>query len=242
MSLYSNLYIDNNIMFIINILWTIDLMDEDKDKETMLSPKMFACTMANDMVRSDTNISLVCSSETATAILSASLLSKEISEQKGEKLDNNCTYVLPYINCPYNNYRPAHHIHLPNLKILKQDDNYPLFYRYFSSFRMFDLYIIPIIKNLLWVKYNLGKTILKKNNNYEYNVIVVTHSTFIEKTFGIGIKKGEFIRQTYCYENFDDKKPKDIYYNLPNLHSNKWYKNIISPKREVYRKIFLHFI
>jgi hypothetical protein len=223
-------------MFILNILWTIDLMNEDEDSK--LSPKMFSCAIANDMVLSGTNISLICSSETSSAVLSAASISKDISTQLSEKTDNPI-YVFPYINCPYNdNYRLAHKLPIRNAKFLKQLDDYPLFYKYFSEYKHFNSFIIPVIKQLLWVKYSLHKN-YNKTKHYEYNILIISHPYFIENTFNASIEKGEIMKQRFVFDNFDNNKPSNVILNHPTSY-HRWHKNIIiSKKKENYRKVFL---
>jgi hypothetical protein len=217
-------------MFILNIIWTTDLSDQ----ETILSPKMMACSIANELFVSGTDISLVCSSETSTASLTASLLSKEILPE------DNPIYIFPYINCPYNlYYRHASKLSIKEMKFLKESTNFPYFSKNYSCFNYFEAYIIPIIKKLLWTKHSLYKT-YSATTPFEYNVLIVSHPYFIEDTFGVSIKKGETMRQTYTYQNYQNDKPTNISVEAP-TSCHKWHnRKIISPITfEKYRKIFL---
>lgn len=217
-------------MFILNIIWTTDLYDQ----ETILSPKMMACSIANELRVSGTNISLICSSETSTAALTASLLSKEILP------DDNSIYIFPYINCPYNlYYRNASKLSIKEMKFLKESTTLPYFSKNYSTFNYFELYIIPIIKKLLWAKHNLYKH-YTPTTPFEYNVLIVSHPYFIEDTFGISIKKGETMKQTYTYQTYQNDTPTNISVDAP-TSCHKWHnQQRVSPLTfEKYRKIFL---
>ena len=212
-------------MFILNIIWTTDLSDQ----ATILSPKMMGCSIANEL--SGTDISLICSSETSTAALTASLLSKEI-------LEDNPIYIFPYINCPYNLfYRHASKLSIKDMKFLKDSSDLPSFSKNYSCFNYFESYIIPIIKKLLWTKHNLYKNYTP---NTEYNVLIVSHPYFIEDTFGISIKKEETMKQTYTYQTYQNDTPTKISVDAP-TSSHKWHNlQRVSPLTfEKYRKIFL---
>jgi hypothetical protein len=218
-------------MFILNIIWTTDLSDQ----ETILSPKMMACSIANELFVSGTNISLICSSETSTAALTASLLSKEISQK-----EDNPIYIFPYINCPYNlHYRHASKLSIKEMKFLKESITLPYFSKNYSTFNYFEAYIIPMIKKLLWTKHNLYKD-YSNDSMGEYNVLIVSHPYFIEDTFGISIKKGETMTQTYTYQTYQNDTPTNISVNAP-TSCHKWHKRQrVSPLTfEKYRKIFL---
>ncbi len=219
-------------MFILNIIWTTDLSDE----ETILSPKMMACSIANELFVSGTDISLICSSETSTATLTASLLSKEIFPT----IEDNPIYVFPYINCPYNlYYRHSSKLSIKDMKFLKESTTLPYFSKNYACFKYFELHIIPIIKKILWTKHNLYKH-YNSNTLCEYNVLIVSHPYFIEDTFGVSIKKGEIMKQTYTYRTYQNDTPTNISLDAPTSF-HKWHNHKrVSPLTfEKYRKIFL---
>ena len=228
-------------MFVLNIIWTTDLFDE-KD---ILSPKMIGCSIANELFGSGIDISFICSSETSSAALTASLLSKELfilssSSQSSSSLSNNIQpiYVFPYINCPYTiEYHSVHKLQHKGMKFLKQCTGFPIFYKNRSNSKHFETFIIPLIKKLLWTTHNLYKN--DTTDKTEYNVLIVSHPYFIEDTFGLSIKKGETIKQTYTYKIYTDEQPVSVECNKP-ISCHKWrIRNTNSPKFEDYRKIFL---
>ena len=218
-------------MFTLNIIWTSDLSDQ----ETVLSPKMMACSIANELFVSGTDISLICSSETSTAALTAALLSKEILQ------DDNPIYIFPYINCPYNlYYRHASKLSIKEMKFLKESTTLPYFSKNYSCFNYFEAHIIPIIKKLLWTKHNLYKHYSDQTTPVEYNVIMVSHPYFIEDTFGASIQKGETMKQTYTYQTYQNDKPTNITVDAP-TSCHKWHnrQRVSYLTFEKYRKIFL---
>lgn len=224
-------------MFILNIIWTTDLLDE----ETILSPKMMACSIANEFFVSGTDISLICSSETSTAALTGLYLSKEIKDIFQQ---DNPVYVFPYINCPYNlHYKHANKLsNISNnkyMKFLRESTTLPYFSKHYSNFKYFESYIIPMIKKLLWTKHNLYKNYIQHSEPcFEYNVLIVSHPYFIEDTFGMPIKKGQTIKQTYTYQTYQQDNPSNISVHHP-ISFHKWRKRSSSSSFENYRKIFL---
>lgn len=219
-------------MFTLNIIWTTDLSDQ----ETILSPKMMACSIANELFVSGTNISLICSSETSTAALTASILSKEILPN----IEDNPIYIFPYINCPYNlYYRHFSKLSIKDMKFLKESIALPNFSKNYSCFNYFEEYIVPMIKKLLWAKHNLYKN-YSNQSIYEYNVIIVSHPYFIEDTFGVSIQKGETMKQTYTYQSYQNDKPTNVSVDAPTSY-HKWHnRKRVSPITfEKHRKIFL---
>lgn len=223
-------------MFVLNILWTTDLFEE----KNILSPKMIGYSIANELFLAGVDISFVCSSETSSAALTASLLSNEL--QLLQKNKENTIYVFPYINCPYTiQYQLANKLDIKNMKFLKQSSNFPFFYKNYSNFKHFETYIIPFIKKLLWTTHHLYKKNIDNTDNIDnsYNVLIVSHPYFIEDTFGISIKKGETVTQTYTYQNYTDDTPISVECHKPIL-CHKWHRrSVSSPNFEHYRKIFL---
>ena len=223
-------------MFTLNIIWTTDLSDQ----ETVLSPKMMACSIANELFVSGTDISLICSSETSTAALTASLLSKEILPH----IEDKPIYIFPYINCPYNlYYRHANKLSIKEMKFLKESIALPYFSKNYSCFNYFEAFIVPMIKKLLWTKHNLYKhysTDSTYSTPVEYTVLIVSHPYFIEDTFGVSIQKGEIMKQIYTYQTYQSDKPTNISVDAP-TSSHKWHnlKRVSPLAFEKYRKIFL---
>jgi hypothetical protein len=127
------------------------------------------------------------------------------------------------------------------MKFLKESTTLPYFSKNYSTFNYFEAYIIPIIKKLIWAKHNLYKHYSSNSSTpFEYNVLIVSHPYFIEDTFGVSIKKGETMTQTYTYQTYQNDTPTNISV-YPPTSCHKWHnRQRVSPLSfEKYRKIFL---
>lgn len=189
----------------ITLLWSTDLQEKRSFIDFLLArqnthiynPSMLAL----DLEQGDVFIDMFCSSQQFNALQTAVNVKKcnEIGKRK------TLVYALPFIN----DYVNIDLMSLTNLgeevRVLKQLEDIPDFYQYPSCFEFFETYILPIIKNLIWLDHHSIQA--EKERKTNYNILIVSHSNFIKRNFQVDLEPGQVLRQTYHYKDISDKKP-----------------------------------
>lgn len=187
----------------ITLLWSTDLQGKRSFIDFLLS-KPNICykpsLLAVDLEQGDISIDMFCSSQEFNAVQTALNIKHCIDKDK-----KSLVYSLPFIN----DYVNIDLLSLTNLgeevRVLKQMKNIPDFYQYPSCFEFFETYILPIIKDLIWLDHHSIQA--EKERKTNYNILIVSHSNFIKKNFQVDLEPGQVIRQTYQYKDILDKKP-----------------------------------
>lgn len=188
----------------ITLLWTTDLQGK-RSFIDFLSAKQNICIynpemLALDLQQGDVCIDMFCSSQQFNAVQTAVRIKNYIDKDKKVNV-----YSLPFIN----DYANIDLISLTNLgedvRVLKQMKDIPDFNQYPSCFEFFETYILPIIKDLIWLDHHGIHA--EKERKTNYNILIVSHSNFIKNNFQVDLESGQVIRQMYQYRDITDKKP-----------------------------------
>lgn len=187
----------------ITLLWTTDLQEKQTFIDFLLS-KQNICykpsLLAVDLEQGDISIDMFCSSQQFNAVQTAVNIKNCISKDKKSPV-----YSLPFIN----DYVNIDLLSLTNLgeevRVLKQMKDIPDFYQYPSCLEFFEKYILPIIKDLIWLDHHSIQA--EKDRKANYNILIVSHSNFIKNNFHFDLDPGQVLRQTYQYRDIADKKP-----------------------------------
>uniref|UniRef100_A0A6C0KD32 Uncharacterized protein n=1 Tax=viral metagenome TaxID=1070528 RepID=A0A6C0KD32_9ZZZZ len=161
-------------------------------------------SLVTDIIQSDINVDILCSSYDVESVSTSLYIRKALDKSKNIT-DPSPIYSLPYIS----NERLTDVFSIidrgENINLLRQIQNAPSYCEMPSSIEDFKTYVVPIIKDLLWVKY-FNKY---QNNNDErnYHVLVISSNEFIKDNFGIELTPGHFISQKYKYTSILDKDP-----------------------------------
>ena len=190
----------------ITLLWTTDLHEKRSFIDFLLSGQNIICynpsLLALDLEQSDIDIDMFCSSQQFNAVQTAVIIKNCISKDK-----KSLVYSLPFIN----DYANIDLMALTNLggevRVLKQMKDIPDFYRHPSKIEFFETYILPIIKDLIWLDHHSIQS--ERERKLNYNILIVSHFNFIKDNFHIDLEPGQVLRQTYQYRDISDKKPCD---------------------------------
>ena len=206
-------------MINISILWTTDSYDS---------------FLYKNLCGLDTNINLVCSARSYSSLQTADMISKNLhainidKKIKRNSMSEEEIYVFPYItttpdyseSIEYNGKKP---------KVLSSVDSYPEYH--LCNYNHFEEFVMPYIKNLIWMKYSLYKLY---SYHTEYTVIIVSDKCFLEKVFGVNMEKGRLLKQTFFYNKMGEIIP--YYKGIVSPEEMKYSKSISNPKN---LKIFL---
>ena len=185
----------------ITLLWSTDLQETPSFTDFLFSRKNIAykpSLLALELDQSGIVIDMFCSSQQFSAVQTAVDIKHRLNQ-------SSRVYSLPFIN----EYVNIDLMSLTNLgedvRVLKQMEDIPDFCRYPSNLELFEKHILPIIKNLIWLDhYSIQSEKERKTN---YNILIVSHTSFIKDNFNFELKPGQVLRQTYQYKNITDKKP-----------------------------------
>jgi hypothetical protein len=185
----------------ITLLWSTDLEEKPSFADFLFSRKNMCYKpsfLAHELDQSDIAIDVFCSSQQFNAVKTALDIKRCLN-------NTSLVYSLPFIN----EYANIDLLSLTNLgeeiRVLKQIEDVPDFYKYPSNLELFEKHVLPLIKNLIWLDHYSIQS--EKERKMNYNVLIVSHTNFIKDNFNFELKPGQVLRQTYQYKNITDKKP-----------------------------------